>query len=119
MFTYAVFEALSDPNRRTILRLLTAEDLTAGALAAHFEISRPAVSRHLRVLRQAGLVSQRRAGRQRIYRLEPEVLQEAADWLFALASRRILAGEEATEELGRPQDRPARRTSGAPDWKQW
>ncbi len=119
MFTFEVFEALSDRNRRTILRLLTAEDLSAGALAAHFEISRPAVSRHLRVLRQAGLVSQRRVGRRRIYRLEPAVLQDAADWLFEVASRRILAREEETEDLGRPTERRTETPIEAPDWKQW
>lgn len=121
MFTYDVFHALADPCRRTILRLLTVSDSTAGALSEHFEISRPAVSRHLRVLREAGLVSQRRSGRERIYRLEPTVLQEAADWLFEVASRQILAAESAEEvESSRQQPRSGVGTETADvGWKQW
>lgn len=73
--------ALADPTRRRIVELLAAGERSAGELAAEFEVSRPAVSRHLRVLREAGLVSARSRSRQRIYRLEPGPLAELDDWL--------------------------------------
>ncbi|HZD03874.1 MAG TPA: metalloregulator ArsR/SmtB family transcription factor [Longimicrobiales bacterium] len=64
----AALKAISEPNRRRILELVTAEELTAGEIAAHFEVTRPAVSQHLTVLKQAGLVSERRQGTRRLYR---------------------------------------------------
>jgi DNA-binding transcriptional ArsR family regulator len=76
-----VFAALASPTRREILRLLLDGPRPAGELAAHFEMRRPSVSEHLRVLRQAGLVSERRHGRQRVYHLQAERLTEVRDWL--------------------------------------
>jgi len=74
-------EALADPTRRTIVELLFERDLSAGELAARFETSRPAVSRHLRVLREQGLVQARADGRRRVYSLDPEPLAELDEWL--------------------------------------
>jgi DNA-binding transcriptional ArsR family regulator len=74
-------EALADPTRRTIVELLADGERSAGELAAEFETSRPAVSRHLRVLRQHGLVSAREHGRRRLYALEPAPLAELDEWL--------------------------------------
>jgi DNA-binding transcriptional ArsR family regulator len=74
-------EALADPTRRTIVELLAERDLSAGELAARFETSRPAVSRHLRVLREQGLVEARIEGRMRVYSLDPEPLAELDEWL--------------------------------------
>ena len=74
-------EALADPTRRTIVELLAERELSAGELAAHFETSRPAVSRHLRVLREQGLVQARVEGRRRLYSLDPEPLAELDEWL--------------------------------------
>jgi DNA-binding transcriptional ArsR family regulator len=74
-------EALADPTRRTIVELLAAGERSAGELAAEFETSRPAVSRHLRVLREHGLVSAREHGRRRLYALEPAPLAELDEWL--------------------------------------
>jgi DNA-binding transcriptional ArsR family regulator len=74
-------EALADPTRRTIVELLAERDLSAGELAARFETSRPAVSRHLRVLREQGLVQARIEGRNRVYSLDPEPLAELDEWL--------------------------------------
>ena len=74
-------EALADPTRRTIVELLAERELSAGELAAHFETSRPAVSRHLRVLREQGLVQARVEGRRRLYSLDPEPLEELNEWL--------------------------------------
>lgn len=69
------FEALGDAHRREILRLLSEEDLAVGQIAASLPISRPAVSRHLRLLKDAGMVAERAEGTRRIYHLE----QEGAD----------------------------------------
>lgn len=69
------FEALGDPNRREILRLLGAEDLAVGEIAGAMPISRPAVSRHLRLLKDAGLVAERAEGTRRIYQLQAEGLE--------------------------------------------
>lgn len=76
-----VYSAIADPTRRRILDLLAEAELSATELAAPFRMSRPAVSQHLRVLREAGLVSEHRAGRQRIYQLEPARLREVDLWL--------------------------------------
>ncbi|MGC4190692.1 MAG: metalloregulator ArsR/SmtB family transcription factor [Thermomicrobiales bacterium] len=76
-----VFEALADPVRRDILDLLRSGECEAGAIAARFPISRPAISRHLRVLREAGLVSARLDGRRRLYRVHPERLGDVDAWL--------------------------------------
>jgi DNA-binding transcriptional ArsR family regulator len=69
------FEALGDTNRREILRLLGAEDRAVGDIAEAMPISRPAVSRHLRVLKDAGLVAERAEGTRRIYQLQAEGLE--------------------------------------------
>jgi DNA-binding transcriptional ArsR family regulator len=80
--TEAVFAALSDPTRRALLDLLREQgSQPAGRLAASFSVSRPAISRHLRLLRQARLVRERRQGRHRVYQLSPQPLQAVDDWL--------------------------------------
>lgn len=77
----ASFTALADPVRRAILTRLKAGEASAGDLAAPFSISQPAVSRHLRVLREAGLVTQRSLGARRLFRLAPHRLAEIDAWL--------------------------------------
>jgi DNA-binding transcriptional ArsR family regulator len=76
-----VFAAVGDPTRRLVLDMLSRGELGVGAIAAPFRISRPAISRHLTVLRRAGLVAVRRRGREQIYRLQAQPLQEVADWV--------------------------------------
>jgi len=76
-----VFRALADPTRRALLAMLGEEAQSVSALTTRFAISQPAVSQHLRVLRDAGLVSESKAGRHRIYALEQEPLRHAALWL--------------------------------------
>ena len=76
-----VFEALADPTRRRLLELLAAGERSAGELAAEFDVSRPAVSRHLRVLREAGLVRARGEGQRRLYSVDPAPLDEVDVWL--------------------------------------
>ena len=73
--------ALADPIRRRVLELLADGDLSAGEIASSFEVSRPAVSRHLRVLRNAGLVRARRDSRRRVYAVDPGPLAEVGAWL--------------------------------------
>ncbi|RFS86542.1 ArsR family transcriptional regulator [Actinomadura spongiicola] len=76
-----VFAALASPVRREITALLLDGPRPVNDLASHFAMSRPSVSEHLKVLRDAGLVSERRSGRQRVYRLEPDPLRELSQWL--------------------------------------
>lgn len=77
----AVLKALADESRRTMLQALVGGPATAGELAALLPIAQPGVSRHLRVLREAGLVEVRQQAQQRIYRLVPEPLAEVDAWL--------------------------------------
>src|SRR3954451_2238069 len=73
--------AIGDPTRRELLALLAAGEIAAGDLADRFPVSRPAISRHLRVLREAGLVRSRTEGRRRLYALDPAPLRELDAWL--------------------------------------
>jgi DNA-binding transcriptional ArsR family regulator len=73
--------ALADPTRRRIVELLAEGEREAGEIASHFDVSRPAVSRHLRVLREHGLVHARAEAQRRVYSLEPAPLVEAEEWL--------------------------------------
>src|SRR4051812_31442168 len=76
-----VFGAISHPARRLILDLLAEDDRSVNAMAGHFKMSRPAVSQHLRVLLDAGLVTEQRHGRERRYHFVPEQLSPVRDWL--------------------------------------
>jgi len=77
----AVFFALSDPTRRAVLARLAEGEASVGELAAPFDLSQPAVSKHLKVLERAGLVSVGRDGQRRPRRLEPEPLADASAWI--------------------------------------
>lgn len=77
----AVLQALADPSRRTVLEILRDHPASAGELADALPIARPGVSRHLRVLREAGLVSVRQESQRRIYSLRPDALVEVDEWL--------------------------------------
>ncbi|HYY10182.1 MAG TPA: metalloregulator ArsR/SmtB family transcription factor [Kineosporiaceae bacterium] len=79
----AVLQAIADPSRRTVLTMLRGGPATAGDIAAALPIARPGVSRHLRVLRDAGLVEVRQEAQRRIYSLRPEPLAEVDAWLEA------------------------------------
>ena len=76
----SVFRAVADPTRREVLELLLERDRSVSELAQPFRMSQPAVSQHLRVLRKAGLVRVRKAGRRRLYRLDATPLREVYDW---------------------------------------
>src|SRR5689334_4092600 len=74
-------KAIAEPRRRAILRLVRDGELSAGEIASHFEVTRPAVSQHLTVLKEAGLVDERRNGTRRLYRARPEGLAELKTFL--------------------------------------
>ena len=76
-----VFEALAEPNRRRILGLLRQAELPAGAIVGAMGLSQPGVSKHLKCLREAGLISMRADGQRRLYRIEPRKLAELDAWL--------------------------------------
>ena len=92
--------AIAEPNRRKILRLVQDTELPAGKIAAHFDVTRPAISQHLRVLKTAGLLSERRQGTQRLYRARPEGLAEVREFLNAFweGRLRLLASAAEAEE---------------------
>ena len=97
--------AIAEPRRRAILRLVRDEELSAGDIASHFEVTRPAVSQHLSVLKEAGLVSERRNGTKRLYRARPEGLIELRALLDELWGDRLDAlKREAEREERRKHD---------------
>src|SRR5213075_3170906 len=93
--------------RRAILRLVRDEEMTAGRIAGHFDVTRQAVSQHLRILHGAGLVSERRDGTRRIYRARPEGLTELRAFLDEFWSERLeaLRREAEAEQRRRVADR--------------
>ena len=84
----SAFKALSDPTRREILRLLSARDRTVNEIVAEFGLSQPAISRHLGVLRAAGLVTALRQGQSVLYSLDTTVVQDVVRILLGVAGRR-------------------------------
>ena len=98
-------QAIAEPRRRAILALLADDELPAGAIAASFEVTRPAISQHLAVLRAAGLVTERRDGTRRLYRARPDGLAELRTWLDTFWTDRLdrlkAAAEAAQQEIDR------------------
>lgn len=76
-----VFHAIADPNRRAILSLLANQKLTLGGVAAHFDISRPGISKHIKILTECGLVVIHQQGRERFCEARLEKLNEVSDWV--------------------------------------
>jgi DNA-binding transcriptional ArsR family regulator len=93
----AALKAIAAPHRRTILRLVSDEELSAGEIAAHFDLTRPAVSQHLSVLKEAGLVDERRNGTRRLYRARPEGLDELKAFLDEFWGERLEALKREAE----------------------
>jgi DNA-binding transcriptional ArsR family regulator len=96
----AVLKAIAAPHRREILTLVRDGELSAGEIAAHFAVTRPAVSQHLNVLKEAGLVSERRNGTRRLYRAKPEALVPVKSFLEGFWDDRLerLKSEAEREE---------------------
>jgi DNA-binding transcriptional ArsR family regulator len=93
----AAIRAIAEPRRREILRLVWSAELPAGEIASHFEVTRPAISQHLRVLKDAGLVSERRLGTQRLYRARHETLAEVRSFLEGFWDERLAMLKVAAE----------------------
>ena len=94
----AALKAIAAPRRRQILTLVREDELSAGEIASHFDVTRPAVSQHLNVLKEAGLVSERRNGTRRLYRARPEGLAELKDFLEEFWDARLQALKREAEK---------------------
>jgi DNA-binding transcriptional ArsR family regulator len=96
----SALKAIAQPHRRQILRLVRDDELAAGEIASHFDLTRPAISQHLTVLKEAGLVRERRNGTRRLYRARPEGLVELKAYLdqFWTAKLEQLKAEAEREE---------------------
>ena len=104
----AALQALAEPRRREILGLVRDRELTVGEIASQFDVTRPAISQHLKVLREAGLVSHRREGTRRYYRALPEGLNELRAflegfWDVRLEALKVAAESEAGTRRGDPR----------------
>jgi DNA-binding transcriptional ArsR family regulator len=92
------FAAMAQPTRREILRLLGGRELTVGGVAAHFPVSQPAISQHLKVLRESGLVTERREGTRRLYRVRPEGFSDVNGFLAEVVPAGLERLKHAAEE---------------------
>ena len=102
----AALKAIAEPRRRQILTLVRDGELSAGEIAAQFDVSRPAVSQHLAVLKEAGLVEERRNGTRRLYRARPEGLADVRAFLDEFWGERLQALKiEAENEEAKRRDR--------------
>jgi DNA-binding transcriptional ArsR family regulator len=104
----AALKAIAEPRRRQILTLVRDGELAAGEIAEHFDVTRPAVSQHLSVLKEAGLVTERRNGTRRLYRARPEGLAEVREFLEEFWNERLSA-------LKREAEREERKKNGNDD----
>ena len=104
----AALKAIAEPTRRRILTLVRNEELTAGEIASHFDVTRPAVSQHLTVLKEAGLVHERRNGTRRLYSVRPDGFKEVKAFLEAMWDARL-------EALKREAEREEKRKRGKHD----
>src|SRR6266581_176581 len=93
----AALKAIAAPRRRQILKLVRDDELTAGEIASHFDVTRPAISQHLNFLKEAGLVNERRNGTRRLYRARPEGLAELKDFLEGFWDVRLKALKREAE----------------------
>lgn len=105
----AAAKALAEPRRREILRLVRDDERSAGEIAAHFEVTRPAISQHVRVLKEAGLVTERRDGTRRLYRLRTEGLDELRAFLDDLWTDRLTRLKHTIEWDQRREQKEHRR----------
>jgi DNA-binding transcriptional ArsR family regulator len=101
----STIQALAEPRRREILELIRERELTAGEIASGFDVTRPAISQHLGVLKEAGLVSERREGTRRFYRARPEGLKELREflegfWTFSLQQLKREAEADERKKRG-------------------
>ena len=102
----AAVKAIAEPRRRDILSLVRLRELSAGEIAAHFDVTRPAISQHLTVLKEAGLLSERREGTRRLYQSRPEALRELREYLDSFWDSRLLKLKRASEGEEAPAHGP-------------
>ena len=100
----AALKAIAEPRRRQILQLVRSEELSAGEIASHFDVTRPAISQHLTVLKEAGLVDERRNGTRRLYRARPNGLAELREFLESFWGERLEALRSEAEREERQGD---------------
>jgi DNA-binding transcriptional ArsR family regulator len=93
----SALRAIAEPRRREILRLVHDRELPAGEIAAHFDVTRPAISQHLTVLKSAGLVTERQEGTRRLYRARPEGLADLREFLSEFWDDRLRKLARAAE----------------------
>jgi DNA-binding transcriptional ArsR family regulator len=93
----AALRALVEPRRREILRLVGQRERPAGEIAAHFDVTRPAISQHLRILKEAGLIVERRLGTRRLYRARPEGLAELRTFIEEFWDEQLARLKEQAE----------------------
>jgi DNA-binding transcriptional ArsR family regulator len=103
-----LFRALAEPRRREILKLLQNTELAAGEIAVQFDVTRPAISQHLRVLERAGLVRVRRAGTKRLYQVRPEAIEELAEFLSEFWDVQLKMLKHAAEREERRKEKHVR-----------
>jgi DNA-binding transcriptional ArsR family regulator len=114
-----VFRAIADPTRRRLLEALRGGPLSVNRLAESFPVSRPAISKHLRCLREAGLVSEERRGRRRIYRLHALALDEVRGWIERFSPPAEPAPARRAGQ-GAARRRPAAGSAAKPgNWRVW
>ena len=101
----AALKAIAEPRRREILRLVWSQELPAGAIARHFDCTRPAISQHLRVLAAAGLVSERRHGTRRLYAAQRESLSQLRVYLEGFWDDQLSLLKSAAEAVENEQPR--------------
>jgi DNA-binding transcriptional ArsR family regulator len=111
----AAVRALAEPRRRDILYLVRGDELSAGAIASHFDVSRPAISQHLRVLKDAGLLAERRDGTRRLYRVRPEGFSELREFLDEFWGEGLARLKSAAEADHRAQRAERRGGHGGPE----
>jgi DNA-binding transcriptional ArsR family regulator len=107
----AALRALAEPTRREILRLVHTRERTAGEIAEHFTVTRPAISQHLRALEEAELVTVRRDGTKRWYRARPEGLGELREWLQTMWTDSLADLKREAEHEARHDARPKKAKS--------
>lgn len=106
MPTAAIFVALSDPTRRTVFERLSAGPRPVAEVARDLPVSRPAVSQHLKVLKEAGLVTAEKRGRQQIYGVRREGLAEMREWLDGFWDTALQSYAEAVQQVSEERGRP-------------
>jgi DNA-binding transcriptional ArsR family regulator len=107
-----VFQAIADPTRREIIDLLSHQSMNLNAIAEHFDITRPAISNHIRILSECGIVSIEQIGRERVCKIEPGQLKEVSDWVGqyeALWIQKVDSFEQYLNQLQSKQKKHGRK----------